>query len=144
ADAPYNPISRMDFYANGNLLGSLSNSVDAPLYTLTTTGLNAGSYALTAVATDGSGLSSTSAPVNIIVNAGSGQPYGLTTNGPVSAYLNMPTTFTGTLPPLLSGTGAFGNTPNRVPANGLIPYSPNTPLWSDGAVKSRYMAVPNN
>ena len=144
ADAPYNPISAVNFYANGHWIGSLSNSIDAPLYTLTATGLTAGSYVLTAVATDGSGLMSTSAPVNITVNAGSGQPYGLTTNGPVAPFLNMPATFTGTLPALLSGTGAFSDTPNRVPSGGLIPYQPNTPLWSDGATKSRYLALPNN
>ncbi len=56
----------------------------------------------------------------------------------------MPGTFNGTLPALLSGTGAFSDTPNRVSANGLIPYLPNTPLWSDAAVKSRYLAVPNH
>ncbi|MEJ0088583.1 MAG: chitobiase/beta-hexosaminidase C-terminal domain-containing protein [Limisphaerales bacterium] len=141
ADAPYNPITKVDFYANTTFLGSVSN---AP-YTVTATGLAAGSYALKAVATDGSGLSSTSSPaVNFIVTAGSGQPYGLTANPPVTAFLNMPTTFNGSLPPLLSGTGAFGNTPNRTPAGGLIPYVPNTPLWSDAAVKSRYLAVPNN
>ena len=32
-----------------------------------------------------------------------------------------------------------------IPTNGLIPYTPNTPLWSDGAQKTRYfMAVPND
>ncbi len=144
ADAAYNPVSMVSFYANGSLLGTVSNSPYAPLYELTAQGLGAASYTLTAVATDGSGLSSTSAPVSITVNAGSGQPYGLTTNPPVSAFLNMPTTFNGTLPALLSQTGAFSNTTNRTPAGGFIPYSPNTPLWSDGAVKSRYMAVPNN
>jgi autotransporter-associated beta strand protein len=144
ADAPYNAISKVEFYANGNFLGALSNSVNAPLYTMTTTGLAPGSYALTAVATDGSGLNSTSAPVNITVVAGSGIPYGLSTNGTVSAFLNMPSSFNGTLPLLLSGTGAFGDTPNRIAAGGLIPYEPNTPLWSDAAVKSRYLAVPNN
>jgi hypothetical protein len=144
ADAPYNPIEAVSFYANGNSLGTLSNSPDAPLYTLTVTGLAAGSYALTAVATDGSGLGSTSAPVNIIVAPGSGVPYGLTTNAPVPAFLNMPTTYTGTLPTLLSQTGAYSDTPNRIPAPGLIPYIPNTPLWSDNAVKSRYLAVPNS
>ena len=143
ADAPYNPISLVAFYANGSLLGTLDNSPDAPLYTLTVNGLNAGSYALTAVATDGSGLSSTSAPVNITVGPGSGAPYGLTSNPAVPAFLNMPTTYTGTLPTLLSQTGAYSDTPNRVPAAGLIPYQPNTPLWSDNAVKSRYLAVPN-
>jgi uncharacterized repeat protein (TIGR03806 family) len=144
ADAPYNPINQVAFYANSSLLGTISNSPDAPLYTLTTTGLSAGSYALTAVATDGSGLSSTSAPVSITVTASSGQPYGLTTRGTVSPFFNMPTTFNGSLPPLLSETGVFSNTPSMTPANGLIPYQPNVILWSDGAQKIRYMAVPNN
>ncbi len=40
ADAPYNPISKVDFYANGSLLGTLFASPNAPLYTLTTTGFN--------------------------------------------------------------------------------------------------------
>ena len=140
AAAPYNPISKVDFYANSIFLGSASSMP----YTVTATGLAAGSYALTAVATDGSGLSSTSSPVSITVNAGSGLPYGLTTNGIVAAFLNMPSTSGGSIPPLLSGTGAFSDTPNRTPAGGLIPYIPNTPLWSDAAVKSRYLAVPND
>jgi mono/diheme cytochrome c family protein len=145
ADAPYNPISQVAFYANGSLLGTLTNSPNAPLYTLTTTGLSAGSYALTAVATDGGGLSTTSAPVNVTVNAGSGVPYGLTTNGPVPAFFNMPTTYLpASLPLLLSQTGVFGNTPGMTPTNGLIPYQPNVPLWSDGALKIRYLALPNS
>jgi uncharacterized repeat protein (TIGR03806 family) len=140
ADALYNPISQVNFYANGAWLGSVTNLP----YTLTATGLAAGNYSLTAVAVDGSGLGSTSAPVNITVATGSGQPYGLTTNGTVSPFFNMPTTFNGALPALLSQTGVFSNTPSMTPTNGLIPYTPNTPLWSDGALKTRYLAVPNN
>ena len=49
----------------------------------------------------------------------------------------------GTLPTLLSQTGVYSNTPNRSPTNGLIPYSPIVPLWSDGAQKSRYFSIPN-
>ncbi len=144
ADAPNNPIATVSFYANGTLLGTLSNSPYAPSYFLTATGLGAGSYALTAVATDGSGLVSTSAPVNIAVAAASGQPYGLTTNGIFTAFGNMPTTGGGAIPALLSGSGAFANTPARTAASGFIPYEPNTALWSDAAQKSRLMAVPNN
>jgi uncharacterized repeat protein (TIGR03806 family) len=140
ADAPYNPVSFVSFYANGEYLGSVSN---AP-YTLTTTGLAAGSCALTAVAVDGSGLSSTSAVVNISVGAGSGQPYGLTSRLPMNAFLNLPTTAAGSMPALLSQVGIFSNTPGMTPVTALIPYTPNTPLWSDGALKTRYFAVPNN
>jgi hypothetical protein len=122
--------------------------VNGTTYYYVVSAVSAPGYTLTAVATDGSGLSSTSAPVHITVNAGSGLPYGLATNGTVPPFLNMPNVvpaiFPGTLPLLLSGTGAFGDTANRTPANGLIPYAPNTPLWSDAAVKSRYLAVPNN
>ena len=142
ADALYNPLSDVNFYTNGVLLGSANS---AP-YAFTATGFPAGSYTLTASATDGSGLSSTSTPVSIIVAAGSGLPYGLTTNGIIVPFLNqhMPGAYAGSIPLLLSQTGAYSDTPNRVPTSGLISYVPNTPLWSDSAVKSRYLGVPNN
>ena len=54
----------------------------------------------------------------------------------------MPWLGTGALPPRLSQTGAFKDTPNMVPADGLIPYDLIIPFWSDGAVKSRWMSVP--
>jgi uncharacterized repeat protein (TIGR03806 family) len=142
AAAQYNSLASVSFYANSTFMGSVSNLP----YTLTTTGLAAGSYALTAIATDGSGLTSTSAPVNITVNPGTGQPYGLTSLVPSPAFYNMPTaippTLPGSVPPLLSMTGVFSNTPDMIPTNGLIPYNPNVQLWSDNAVKTRYMSVP--
>lgn len=48
------------------------------------------------------------------------------------------------LPKLLSQTGAFADLPTLQPADALIPYSVNSPLWSDGAVKSRWLALPAN
>src|SRR5262249_10139449 len=121
----------------------LGNLTTSP-YTLTASGIGAGSYALKAVAQEATGLSGTSGPVNITVNTGTGQPYGLSSRVPVSAFLNMPGTKTGSLPALLSQTGAFSDTPNLGPAPGLIPYTVNVPLWSDAAVKTRWLAVPNN
>jgi uncharacterized repeat protein (TIGR03806 family) len=45
-------------------------------------------------------------------------------------------------PKLLSQTGVFSNLAKLTPATGLIPYMVNTILWSDGAVKTRWMALP--
>ncbi len=47
-------------------------------------------------------------------------------------------------PSLLSQTSAFTNLSTMTPASGLIPYGVNTPLWSDRAVKTRWVAIPNN
>jgi hypothetical protein len=138
-----NSIYSVGFFANGKLLGTLNDSIYKPVYALTTRGLNEGSYALTAIATDGSGLSSTSVPVNITVTAGSGLPYGLTTRVKTPAFLNLPATYNDSIPPLLSGTGAFSDTASCTPADGLIPYGLNAPMWDDDTVKSYFMAVPN-
>lgn len=48
-----------------------------------------------------------------------------------------------TAPRLLSETGAFRDLTTLDPAPGLIPYDVNTPLWSDGAEKRRWVAVPD-
>ena len=45
-------------------------------------------------------------------------------------------------PHKLSETGLFASTKDLKPAVGLIPYSVNAELWSDGAVKERYLAIP--
>src|SRR5262249_1795733 len=105
ADAQFNPIGAVSFYANNNFLGSVS-SVPSPLRP---GGWAAEIFSFPAVATDGSVLSSTSAAVNITVNADSGQPYGLTNNTPTPAFFNMPTPFAGQIPPQLSLTGVFSN-----------------------------------
>jgi hypothetical protein len=59
-------------------------------------------------------------------------------------YLNgqMPPTEQGTIPLLLSQTGAFANTPAMVPNAGLVPYGLNAPLWSDDSRKLRWMGLP--
>lgn len=44
----------------------------------------------------------------------------------------------------LSETGLFASTKDHRPAKGLIPYSVNAPLWSDGAEKERFIALPGD
>jgi uncharacterized repeat protein (TIGR03806 family) len=43
-------------------------------------------------------------------------------------------------PLLLSRTGLFASLADLRPRRGLVPYTVNVPLWSDGAVKQRWMA----
>ncbi len=47
-------------------------------------------------------------------------------------------------PRKLSETGLFASTKDHQPAKGLIPYSVNAPLWSDGAEKERFLALPGD
>jgi uncharacterized repeat protein (TIGR03806 family) len=48
------------------------------------------------------------------------------------------------IPKLLSQTGVFTDLKTMTPAPFLIPYMVNSPLWSDGAVKQRWMVLPDN
>jgi uncharacterized repeat protein (TIGR03806 family) len=75
--------------------------------------------------------------------AGAVSPYGLASRPAPRAYLNMPRLADGKLPMLLSETGAFRDTRNLIPAEGLIPYDLAVPFWSDGAAKLRWAAVPS-
>jgi hypothetical protein len=46
------------------------------------------------------------------------------------------------MPPTLSATHVFSDLTKLTPADGFVSYEVNTPLWSDGALKSRWMGVP--
>jgi uncharacterized repeat protein (TIGR03806 family) len=47
------------------------------------------------------------------------------------------------LPPRLSETGCFDRADPTRPLPALIPYTVNVPLWSDGAEKDRWLALPD-
>jgi uncharacterized repeat protein (TIGR03806 family) len=47
-------------------------------------------------------------------------------------------------PPLLSSIGAFSDMGGAVPSAAWVPYALNQPFWSDGALKSRFIAVPTD
>jgi uncharacterized repeat protein (TIGR03806 family) len=45
-------------------------------------------------------------------------------------------------PQRLSETGAFADTLTLAAVGGIVPYEIQAPLWSDGAIKSRWLSVP--
>lgn len=69
-------------------------------------------------------------------------PYGIAERLPLRPFLAMPPSASGALPRLLSQTGAFADVGTLTTAPGLIPYEVNAALWSDGAGKGRWMALP--
>ncbi len=65
-------------------------------------------------------------------------------NGDTTLYQLSATNPSPEPPQLLSELGAFSDLATLTPAAGLVPYDLNAPFWSDGAEKSRWIAVPNN
>ena len=49
----------------------------------------------------------------------------------------------GQIPSQLSATGCVSTNAPTQPASGLIPYAPTAPFFSDGAVKTRWLALPD-
>lgn len=47
-------------------------------------------------------------------------------------------------PKFLSQTGAFTNLATLIARTGLLPFDVNSPLWSDGSQKQRWIAIPND
>lgn len=47
-------------------------------------------------------------------------------------------------PQLLSQTGVFADLATLTPVSGIVPYTVNAPLWSDGSEKKRWVAIPND
>jgi uncharacterized repeat protein (TIGR03806 family) len=46
-------------------------------------------------------------------------------------------------PKRLSDTGAFADLASLTPLSGIVPYDVQVPLWSDGALKRRWVALPD-
>ena len=90
------------------------------------------------------GIRSLALPVLLLLAlvASAEQPYGVAKRPLPRAYLNMPHLALGQMPPLLSQTGVFANTARLEPNAAFIPYDLIVAFWSDGARKSRMVAVP--
>src|SRR5215831_18359402 len=68
-------------------------------------------------------------------------PYGLNSRPSSKPFLRMPDAANAVMPPRLSQTGAFKDTPRLAPSDALIPYDLNVAFWSDGAAKFRWITV---
>jgi uncharacterized repeat protein (TIGR03806 family) len=64
-------------------------------------------------------------------------------NGQVHKLAPMGTPMPSTFPQRLSQTGCFDPMDVKKPGPMLIPYDLNSPLWSDGAAKERFFAIPD-
>lgn len=75
-----------------------------------------------------------------------GEVYGVSLDdGAIYKVVSAPSTEgPSTFPDRLSKTGCVDPTSPSKVAAGLIPYGVNSPLWSDGATKERFMALPDD
>lgn len=71
-------------------------------------------------------------------------PYGIERRLSAPAYLGVAGLEQGQFPPRLSQTGAFQDTARLVPSPTLIPYQLNVPFFSDDAIKTRWVSIPDS
>ena len=81
-------------------------------------------------------------PVLLTEAMAQSRPYGLEARVPNTSLLinlaqNAPAA-------TISATGLFRDTAKQIVAPGIIPYAVNSELWSDGAEKTRFFALPGN
>ncbi|HEU4406011.1 MAG TPA: PQQ-dependent sugar dehydrogenase [Polyangiaceae bacterium] len=73
-----------------------------------------------------------------------GEIYGVGLDGDVYKLVPAAIEPESPLPAKLSLTGCVDPRDPRLPAEGLIPFDVRSPLWSDGADKERYLAIPDD
>ncbi|MCI0534183.1 MAG: Ig-like domain-containing protein [Verrucomicrobiales bacterium] len=81
ASDPDGTVAKVDFFSNGNLVGTAATSP----FTITLNNVPAGNYSLTATATDNQNATTTSSAVNIVVNPP-------TANNPPTVAITSPAT----------------------------------------------------
>jgi uncharacterized repeat protein (TIGR03806 family) len=97
---------------------------------------NSGGYTRTSLV--GSGLA-----ISSFAQANDGELYVVDYSGGLYRLVFQPGAGGGTIPSSLAASGCVDSSNPTRPASGLIPYSVNAPFWSDGAVKDRWIALPN-
>ena len=69
--------------------------------------------------------------------------YGLDYRPPLNGVV-MPAIVGGALPSTLGATGLFSSIANLTANSGLVPFTVNSPLWSDNAQKQRWVGLPGS
>lgn len=72
----------------------------------------------------------------------SGEVYAVSLNGTIFRFTQSGPGNPSNFPQSLSATGLFSDVASLTAAPGLIEYEVNAPLWSDGALKRRWVALP--
>ncbi|MEJ7602674.1 MAG: PQQ-dependent sugar dehydrogenase [Kofleriaceae bacterium] len=72
-----------------------------------------------------------------------GEVYTVQISGEISKFVPAAPAPPDNFPQKLSQTGCFDPNDPRLPVSGLIPFDVNSPLWSDGADKTRHLAIPD-
>jgi hypothetical protein len=68
---------------------------------------------------------------------------GIAAHAPVQAAYNFfNPAVSDSIPKLISGTGMYADMAAKQIDPDVVPFEVNTPLWTDGAVKQRYIAIP--
>ena len=81
--------------------------------------------------------------ISSFAQANDGELYVVDYSGGLYRIVFQPGAGGGTIPVSLAATGCVDSSNPTRPASGLIPYAVNAPFWSDGAVKDRWIALPN-
>jgi uncharacterized repeat protein (TIGR03806 family) len=83
-----------------------------------------------------------SAVASTTITVSGSSAYGLDYRPPVTGVA-MPAVVSGSLPATLSATGMFQTIGTMAVKAGVVPYTVNSPLWSDNASKGRWVALPD-
>lgn len=90
-------------------------------------------------------LTQSAANVSSFAEDNDGEIYILQSNGQIGKFeLDLEGGGPDPVSDLLSKTGCVDSSDPTQPASGMIPYDINAPFWSDGAKKSRWLALPND
>lgn len=107
-----------------------------------------GSGRVWALVHDGTGVTSNTEVASVagLVSFGEdrlGEVFAVSLAGPIYRFTEAPGGPAPAFPATLSATGLFLDTAALAPHPGLVPYDVNAPLWSDGALKRRWIALPD-